>query len=83
MTNDTQTGIQRKLSLAVIGIVTIMSIGCSSSQNSSTWSRSTPTDGQSLAAADRLGMLVFGSSAVAAEPKLPAHWTLAEASSTD
>ena len=79
-------GNQRKILLAASGVAAVFSFGCSSNHPEARWSRPVETveisrpadDNQALAAADRLGRIIFGNTPTVAEPKLPSHWTVAK-----
>jgi len=87
MSTSKRLSTQRTILLAASGLAALLSFGCSSTHPEALWSDATQTtkesasanNSQVLAAADRLGQIVFGNTSAVAEPKLPTHWTVAKA----
>ncbi len=74
--------------MAIAGLLAVFIGGCQSTgHDQAGWSHTANTPpfnaplagGQPLAAADGLGMIVFGNPSAVAEPKLPKNWFLADA----
>lgn len=70
---------------AGLGLTAVFALGCSSQQQAA-WDNPIHTVGrapsaahETLAAADGLGMIIFGNAPTASEPQLPKNWSLAKA----
>jgi len=67
-----------------LGIAAVFAVGCSSTGSQSRAHTQLPSaiNNKSLAASDGIGLVVFGTTTTAVEPRLPKNWKLATAAPT-